>query len=130
MESHNVASSFGSEPAGNDYSGSNYASGDYAARGTERRLGRRLANVYTAAAFQNRLIGGSFDSAPDELGHDAWADAWDRVAALVGAARDRASLARVSEHLRREAAEGRTAEWRAVCAHAAKELAELPRSLR
>ena len=111
METHDFATSFGSF--------------DYSPPGGERPIARRLANVFTAAAFQNRLIAGSFDRAPDDFRHDAWADAWDRVAALVRSARDRTALARLAADLRREALEGDSGEWRAVCAHAATELSQL-----
>lgn len=94
-------------------------------RGTERARARRLATLYTAAAFHNRLAGDKPSEAPLDRAHHAWANAWDRVAALVRSAYDGASLARLAARLEREAREGESAEWRAVCAHAAGELSRV-----
>ena len=96
-----------------------------AERGSVRAPARRLATLYTAAAFHNRLAGDQPSEAPLDRAHHAWANAWDRVAALVRSAYDAASLARLTARLEREAREGDSAEWRAVCAHAAGELSRV-----
>jgi len=88
---------------------------------------RRLATYFTAAAFHNRRLGGLLEPAAEDQDQDLslWADAWDRVAALVRGVDDDRALSRLAAELEREAALARTGEWRAVCTHAAEEIARL-----
>ena len=88
---------------------------------------RRLAAYFTAAAFQNRRLGGLLEPPTEDQDQDLslWADAWDRVAALVRSVDDDRALRRLAAELEREAELATTGEWRAVCAHAADELARL-----
>lgn len=88
---------------------------------------RRLATYFTAAAFHNRRLGGLLEPPTEDQDQDLslWADAWDRVAALVRGVDDDRALSRLAAELEREAALAKTGEWRAVCTHAAEEIARL-----
>jgi hypothetical protein len=90
---------------------------------------RRLATYFTAAAFHNRRLGGLLEPSTEDQDQDRdlslWADAWDRVAALVRSVDDDRTLRRLAAELEREAALATTGEWRAVCTHAAEEIARL-----
>ena len=107
------------------YDAASDGAGRMGERGAERAPARRLATLYTAAAFHNRLASARPSAAPLDRAHQAWANAWDRAAALVRSASDRESLASLTSRLEREAREGDSAEWRAVCAHAANELSRV-----
>jgi hypothetical protein len=99
--------------------------GATAAPATASARVRKLVALFTAAAFQNRRLGGASDLRGGERGHALWADAWDRVASLVRGASTERDLARLAADLEREARVAKTGEWRAVCTHAAQEISRL-----